>query len=356
MKCIACDQELQNYSELKFSETSIHKLTIFDEMTIICCQDCGIGLVSKEVDKDDLSEYYNSTYGGLAKKYALSDIDSPIESNTIDSRSISQITLINTFINIDKSKKILEIGAGKGDFYNALRKLNLNPTYVTFEPQKEAQERLRDMGIETISKSFTPEDCENRENQYDLIIMSHTLEHFHPSTINKTVQSIHKMLKPGGYFFCEVPNADLNKYTNAGERVVPHLTFFSLSSLDLILKKNNFRISFLKTCGNLQYEKDAKSIIECYEKKGMFAFEEDPNNKKILRNIYYDKFLEYQAKRFSRKNKILRLIVKIIGKRVTLKIFNILGKIRNATYDEVLSSEFFQYREDAEFIRCLARK
>ena len=74
MKCIACDQELQNYSELKFSETSIHKLTIFDEMTIICCQDCGIGLVSKEVDKDDLSEYYNSTYGGLAKKYALSDL------------------------------------------------------------------------------------------------------------------------------------------------------------------------------------------------------------------------------------------------------------------------------------------
>ncbi len=356
MECIACKKDKKYGKRFDFSETSIHKLRIFDEMEIICCPHCGLGVVTMDVNQEDLSEYYNSTYGGLAKKYAYSDMDSPIDTNNIDYRSISQITLIKNFININESTKILEIGSGKGDFYSSLVKLEKRPIYSTFEPQKEAQDRLKSIGIDTISKAFEVTDSNGRENQYDLIIMSHSLEHFHPSVIQDTLDSIYSMLKPGGYFFCEVPNAELEKYPNAGERVVPHLTFFSVSSIKHLLRNSNFDISFLRTCGNLQFEKDADLIIEEYRKKGVFEFSEDRSNQEILRNVYYDRFLETKARKLSKKNKILSIIVKIIGTKNMLRFIYIYRKIRNPSYHKILSNECFHYREDAEFIRCLGRK
>ncbi len=356
MGCIACKKDNKNGNRLVFSETSIHKLKIFDQMEIICCPNCGLGVVSEEVNQNDLSEYYNSTYGGLAKKYAHSDMGNPIDSNAIDYRSVSQIMLIKNFINIDESTKILEIGSGKGDFYSSLIKLGNTPRYSTFEPQKEAQDKLNSIGIDTISKVFEPSDSSGRENQYDLIIMSHSLEHFHPSLIQDTIDSIYSMLKPGGYFFCEVPNAELEKFPNAGERVVPHLTFFSMSSIEHLIRNSNLKVSFLKTCGNLQNEKDASSIIESYKRKGVFEFREDTSNKEILRNVYYDKFLEKKAKELSIKNKILTTVIKIIGVNNMNRLLSIFTKIRNPSYDQILSNECFNYREDAEFIRCLGRK
>ena len=164
------------------------------------------------------------------------------------------------------------------------------------------------------------------------------------------------MLKPGGYFFCEVPNADLLKFPNAGERVVPHLTFFSILSLKKILKRNNFDISFIETCGNLQRDKDAGSIIEEYERIGMFRFKEDQRNSKILRNIYFDDFLEREARKKYKKNNILKFLFKILGKKISTKLFKILGKIRKPSIEKVLSTEYFSYKEDAEFIRLLAKK
>lgn len=355
MFCIGCNKNKVD-EELSFSPTSTHKLKIFDEMKILCCSDCGLGVVSEDVDEGDLSEYYSSTYGGLAKKYALTDIDSPLKSHVIDYRSISQITLIKNYMDLDKSKTVLEIGSGKGDFYAALRDLSLNCKYVTYEPQREAKEKLTHMGIEVINKSFEPNDAANNDSIYDLIVMSHCLEHFHPSKVNGTIESIYKMLKPGGYFFCEVPNADLLKFPNAGERVVPHLTFFSILSLKKILKRNNFDISFIETCGNLQRDKDAGSIIEEYERIGMFRFKEDQRNSKILRNIYFDDFLEREARKKYKKNNILKFLFKILGKKISIKLFKILGKIRKPSIEKVLSTEYFSYKEDAEFIRLLAKK
>lgn len=356
MFCIGCNQNYKVDEGLSFFPTSTHKLKIFDEMKILCCSECGLGVVSEDVDENDLSEYYRASYGGLAKKYALTDIDSPLKSQVIDYRSISQITLIKTYMDLDESKTVLEIGSGKGDFYAALKDLSLNCKYVTYEPQKEAKEKLNHMGIEVINKSFEPNDAAKNDSKYDLIVMSHCLEHFHPAKVIGTIESIYKMLKPGGYFFCEVPNAELLKYPNAGERVVPHLTFFSILSLKKILIRNNFDLNFIKTCGNLQRDKDAGSIIEEYEKKGMFRFKEDQHNSKILRNIYFDDFLESEAKKKYRKNNIIRFILRLLGEKLSIKLFKVLGKIRKPSIEKVLSTEYFNYKEDAEFIRLLAKK
>ena len=356
MKCIACDNHQEQSLEFKFQDATIHKLKNFDEMKIIVCPNCGLGIVDQEVDASTLADYYNSTYGGKTKKYALSDIGNPIETHSIDYRSLSQITLINNFIALNESKNILEIGSGKGDFYIALRNLGFNAKYITFEPQKEAQQKLQHLGIKTINKSFEPDDIQEREEKFDLIVMSHSLEHFHPKYIENTISAINKMLKPDGYFFCEVPNADLTKYPNAGERVVPHLTFFSVRSLDYLLEKNNFVISFLKTCGNLQIEKNADEDRKRSEARGMYEFSEDSDNERILRNVYYDKYLENQSRNAFRKNKVLKLIVTVLGKKISQGIFDVIGKIRRSSVEDVLSTEYFQYREEAEFIRLLARK
>ncbi len=356
MKCLACETYEDQPQEFTFQDATIHKLKDFDEMKILVCPNCGLGVVNQQIDATALTDYYNSTYGGKTKKFALSDMGNPLGTHSIDFRSLSQIALITNFLELDESRAILEIGSGKGDFYIALKNLGINSKYITFEPQKEAQQKLRHLGIETINKSFEPDDLAEREEQYDLIVMSHSLEHFHPDYVEKTISAINRMLKPGGYFFCEVPNADLSQYPNAGERVVPHLTFFSTRSLNHLLSRNNFKINFLKTCGNLQADKNANEDRKRSNARGMYEFREDPDNERILRNVYYDNYLEEQSRKAFRKNKLLKLFVTILGERISKRIFDLIGKMRRASVEDALSTEYFRYRDKAEFIRLLARK
>tara|TARA_B110000858_G_scaffold181985_1_gene220949 strand:+ start:16903 stop:17976 length:1074 start_codon:yes stop_codon:yes gene_type:complete len=356
MRCLACKNYEDQPQEFSFQDATIHKLTDFDEMKILVCSNCGLGVVNQQIDSAILNDYYNSTYGGKTKKFALSDMENPLGTHSIDFRSLSQLTLINNFIELDESTAILEIGSGKGDFYTALKNLNIKSKYITYEPQKEAQEKLQNIGIETINKSFEPDESVEKEEQYDLIVMSHCLEHFHPDSVENTISAINRMLKPGGYFFCEVPNADLLKYPNAGERVVPHLTFFSTRSLEYLLSKHNFEINFLKTCGNLQAGKNANEDKKRSKARGMYQFSKDTDNGRILRNVYYDNYLREQSRKASRKNRLLKLFVIILGKRISKRIFNLIGKMRRASVEDALSTEYFRYKDKAEFIRLLARK
>ena len=83
-----------------------------------------------------------------------------------------------------------------------------------------------------------------------------------------------------------MPNANLALYPNAGERVVPHLSFFSIQSLELLLQKAEMNVEFISACGDKQLEKNTSLKIEELEKTGHFVFDMDIKND-ILRNRRY---------------------------------------------------------------------
>jgi 2-polyprenyl-3-methyl-5-hydroxy-6-metoxy-1,4-benzoquinol methylase len=106
-------------------------------------------------------------------------------------RSIQQqLALIQN--HVPKKASILEIGCGEGIFLMELKKDN----YITFgiEPSKSAAERAVISGLEVVQGYF-PNDLSS-ERKYDLVILSHVLEHLEKPT--EIIEAIKNVLSPHG--------------------------------------------------------------------------------------------------------------------------------------------------------------
>ena len=116
MHCPACNIKNKNPDKFNYSPATIDKLALFDSSEILCCENCGFGMIEKDVEEQILQNYYSSEYSGKARKQA--EIR-PIDTRTgysVDFRSLSQLTLIKQFFSFPSDSTVLEIGAGAGGF------------------------------------------------------------------------------------------------------------------------------------------------------------------------------------------------------------------------------------------------
>ena len=357
MKCLACSFESKDSKRFEYTPTTIDKLKVFDERSIICCKKCGFGKIEKDIDEDVLINYYSSDYSGKAKKMVQtsSGVFDYRTSFSFDIRSLSQLTLIRQYLDLNSDITVLEIGAGTGDFLFSLRQLNFNGSYIAFEPQEESQKCLEALGGNVEKVIFDKSGAAKYSDSVDLVIMSHSLEHFNPGKISEILGSVSTMLRDGGIFFCEVPNANLLNYPNAGERIVPHLTFFSEDSLRHFIGQAEMDLLFLSSCGNNQNEKDESKKITELEKMGHFIFDIDEEND-ILRNRSYHRFLESEKNRLLKKRNFLDIAFNLMGQKIIMKLINFLRKYRQNSHSSLLGSNYFSYGHDREFLRLIAHK
>jgi len=87
---------------------------------------------------------------------------------------------------------ILDIGAGPFPF--AARDQD-KLTTIDFGPEYNAD------FVADVSKSWPFE-----ENQFDLVYMSHVIEHFYPEDRDRVLCNVNQSLKPGGMLFIRVPH------------------------------------------------------------------------------------------------------------------------------------------------------
>jgi len=353
LKCPACNYDLDKTKSFSYTPSTIDKLPVFDNLKIICCGNCEFGMIEEDIDEELLSKYYSSDYSGKAKKNATS---ASLNTKTIysaDTRAISQIALIKNFIDLNDNIKILEIGAGAGGFLHTLRSMRINAKYISFEPQVDAHANLVEMGASIENKNFSFLEASKYAGEIDLVVMSHSLEHFNPGKIKKILQGVEIVLKHNGLFFCEVPNANLLRYPNAGEMIVPHLSFFSIDSIKSFLRDFSLEIKFINTCGDFQSRKDHKKQLANLKDQGWFEFYKDND---ILRNVRYQKYLKEQNKKFRRINIFISIIIKMFGKSGFIFIINLYRKIKQESFNSLMSSKLFSYSEEREFIRFIAKK
>jgi hypothetical protein len=164
------------------------------------------------------------------------------------------------------------------------------------------------------------------------------------------------MLKDDGIFFCEIPHADLIKFPNAGEMVVPHLSFFSIDSIKNFVRNSNLNLKFIDCCGINQLDKHISKILEDLEIKGHFEFDEDSNNPDILRNRKYHSYLNQERIKLKKKHKIIKIALNIIGLKNLLKIIDLIRKFRQPPLNSLLSAKHFSYGKDKEYLRFIAQK
>ena len=161
--------------------------------------------------------------------------------------SLSQFLL--SPISCTKRKyQILDVGAGLGRSFISAKELPADK-FIFYAIEQDAA------AINYYSR-FLPginicQDFSGFNGTLDLIIMSHSLEHFDITDMPKLLSNIHNALSNDGIVMIEVPHADLRRsyYKEIRFKDTPHLSFFSVDSLKKLVLTHGFDVCFLDTAG-----------------------------------------------------------------------------------------------------------
>jgi SAM-dependent methyltransferase len=147
--------------------------------------------------------------------------------------------------------RVLDIGCGAGEFLASFTARGWESVGV--EPAAEYAARARARGIQVVEQILTPAVATTL-GTFDVVLLAHVLEHV-PRPL-EMVRMVRGLLRPGGVFYCEVPN-DFNPLQLAAREVnrlrpwwvvLPdHLNYFSLSSLASLLSSEGFDIEVRTT-------------------------------------------------------------------------------------------------------------
>ena len=141
-----------------------------------------------------------------------------------------------------KSKKLLDVGAGTGDFLSFAKKQGFEVEGV--EPSDKARQKADEKGV-ILRKELTKVP----DSTYDVITLWHVLEHL-PNLVDQ-VKRISNLLNEKGILVIAVPNFhswDANHYGKfwAGYDVPRHLWHFSKKSIQELFKEENMKVRTIK--------------------------------------------------------------------------------------------------------------
>jgi SAM-dependent methyltransferase len=95
--------------------------------------------------------------------------------------------------------KILDVGSGKGRYLRLFRELGWSVTGV------EANERMVGHAVDQGFEVFSPVSQELAGREFDIILMSHVIEHFSPNELVGILRRYLLLLKPGGAIIISTP-------------------------------------------------------------------------------------------------------------------------------------------------------
>ena len=148
----------------------------------------------------------------------------------------NKLSLIN---DLQKKKgKLLDIGAGTGDFLLVAKQNGWNA--IGIEPSEKAKAIAQQKGVELKSNL-----SEFQDHSFDLITMWHVLEHV-PNLENQ-IKELQRLLKPNGSIIIAVPNFksfDANYYQEfwAAYDVPRHLWHFSKTAIQKLFLAENLEL------------------------------------------------------------------------------------------------------------------
>jgi len=185
------------------------------------------GNFGKYYESNDYISHSNSNKSLFDKIYQI------VRNYTIKRK----IKLINSVTK--NEKKILDIGAGTGDFLMACKKDGW--TIEGIEPNTKA----RSIAKQKLDIEFKADSSELNSGEYDVITMWHVLEHV--PELNEQIALLKKLLKPSGTLIVAVPNfnshdAAYYKEFWAAYDVPRHLWHFSQKAIRLLFQKEKMEV------------------------------------------------------------------------------------------------------------------
>jgi 2-polyprenyl-3-methyl-5-hydroxy-6-metoxy-1,4-benzoquinol methylase len=150
----------------------------------------------------------------------------------------------------NKSSHIVDIGCGIGNMLQAFREngyANIMGIDVSKQSVDHCLSKNLPVNLVNSIEDFTPKEDEKA----DLVIMSHVLEHLPKERIIDTLTHIRKtILKPGGWLYIAVPNAQSNTGCYWMYEDFTHYTLFTTGSLSFVLNAAGFSsVRYIDTNG-----------------------------------------------------------------------------------------------------------
>ena len=328
--CLICQDK--NLFNKKYINSHFYNLksNIFDDLSIFVCSICGFGYAYPFVDVKEIKYFYKKEYnkeGG--PHYEFKDFKHYNWPKYFSSRFISQFLIAAQFIELDKVKNFLDIGANNGESFTTLNKMGHSPNSYAIEINEDYVDDIHNKNLNLIlSKDENLSLDKEYHNFFDLILMSHVLEHFNANQLDNVLININKILSKDGVLVIEVPNDDFRKfYSNSN--VSPHLTFFSIDSLIRLFRKNKFDIMFINSAGKKKSKKESANQI----------FNQTSKVKAFLKKYFIFRYIN---------NLLIHFVLKWVKLKIKYKTSNH-GK-------DLISSSNFQYGNDRSVIRVCLKK
>lgn len=246
MKCFSCFFNIE-HSFLDYTCDKSIFVDLFPNLKLYDCPQCGIVSIDHAaIDTQILNQYYLRTYRTEDGKDENSkEIDFNYRNAYFKARADGQYEAISHHINDIPINNILEFGAGYGFSLKTMGEKFPNANLFTYDIDDRS--RLFNQNVSTDDGSV----------KYDIIIMSHVIEHLvYPQ---KTVNELSNKLHPKGILLIDAPNEErMAKYRIKPQILTPHLTFFSPKSIKGFCESNfkDLEIVDLFTSGSVWIDPD----------------------------------------------------------------------------------------------------
>jgi SAM-dependent methyltransferase len=144
----------------------------------------------------------------------------------------------------DKGAHILDVGCGFGQLLSALQREGYSQA-MGIDVNEVAVNACRAKGL-AVEQIMVQDFATHSPQRFDLITMSHVLEHLPKDQIIEVLTHIRALLKPGGAFIMMVPNAQSNTAAYWMYEDFTHNTLFTAGSVRYVLLAAGFSaITFL---------------------------------------------------------------------------------------------------------------
>lgn len=230
-KCDICGGEITKEFSLKFRSI----IGMADEYThdIGMCQTCQSIFTINPFSPEKLANRYknNSKYEFDEDSYFLSD------DKDYKIRCERQKSFINRVIGINNINSILEIGSASGynlSLYNSdCKTYGIEPSEINCKNAKKYY------NVDMFRGMFTEYLGTQPKEKYDLIFLSHTLEHIvNPCTFIKQCSNLNSK-----YFFIEVPDINYKSMDEPyGIICEEHVNIFTLENLENLMYECGYKL------------------------------------------------------------------------------------------------------------------
>jgi SAM-dependent methyltransferase len=233
-KCVLCRKEtlspLLDTPDLYQGKPGRFKL---DE-----CDSCGHIFQNPQLNSEGLSFYYKDFYDGLGEDMLESIFDSA--GNPYEARG----ALVRKHGG-DSPEAWLDVGAGHGHLCAYLKNRFPKTRFHALDIGDSIREALSRTWVDQIHQGFFPDLAPSLRGQFDVVSMSHYLEH----TVEpkREIQSAHDALREGGVLFIELPDPESRLGRILKQYWLPwfqpqHQHLFSVSNLVEILQEEGFQV------------------------------------------------------------------------------------------------------------------